>query len=108
LAVGAWDVALELVEADLTLPARAVAALAQAGKGDVDGALSALRDALDDAADTEPGFRGALLDLAALQVRAGKHRAALRSLDELAGLDPSFRPGDVAAARAQAKAGLGA
>lgn len=107
LAVGAWDAALELVEADLTLPARAVAALARAGKGDVDGAIAALRDAIDDAAEGEPGSRGALLDLAGLQERAGKHRAALRTLDELAGIDASFRAAEVAALRAKARAGTG-
>jgi hypothetical protein len=49
--------------------------------------LRALQDAVDDAAESDPAWAPALLELAALNTATGKYRRARRHLDELADLE---------------------
>jgi len=77
------------------LAAAALVARCLREEGDVGGALTYLRDALDDADDADAGHPDVLFELADLTVRQGKHRAALRHLRELEDLFPSHRAGEV-------------
>jgi len=58
-----------------------------------------LRRALDDAAETDAGYTEALWILARLQAIAGRGKAAVRTLDDLADLEPGYRAVEVAALR---------
>lgn len=89
--VGMWAEAVKLVEGIPRLDARVIHALALKGMGDSAGALDVLRDATNDATETDPGYAEALFELSALYAVTGKHRAALRLLEELVDLDPTFR-----------------
>ncbi len=64
-----------------------------------DEALSLMRDAVDDALESDPLFPDALLTLARLTAGAGKIRGARRLLDEIASLDPSWNTEAVARVR---------
>lgn len=89
--VGMYADAVPLVEDLPELEARVVLALALKGLGDTARAVDVLRDATNDAAETDAGYTEALFELSALYAVTGKHRAALRLLEELIDLDPAYR-----------------
>jgi tetratricopeptide (TPR) repeat protein len=104
VSVGMHRQALELLEAAgdglvvCTLRAQALR-----GMQKTQAALEALRDVVDEAGVGDEGYREALLELSGLFVATGKHRPALRVLDELAELDPAFRKAEVEAMRKAVK-----
>ncbi len=95
--VGMNDEALALIGDDPRLEARVLVAKALRAKGNATGALDALRDATNEARETDPGYAEALFELSGLYTATGKHRSGLRLLEELADLAPDFRPRDVQA-----------
>ncbi len=97
VAVGMWADALALLEGAATLEGEVLRAQAIRGRGDVVGALDGLRGAVNDAAESDPAYADALFELSALYTATGKHRAAVRLLEELRDLDPSYRSSDVEA-----------
>lgn len=97
VAIGMNDEALALLAGDDRLEARVLAARALRAKGDTARALEALREATNEATESDPGYCEALFELSGLYTATGKHRSAVRLLEELADLDPSFRPKDVQA-----------
>lgn len=97
VAIGMNDEALALLAGDDRLEARVLAARALRGKGDTARALEALREAANEATESDPGYCEALYELSGLYTATGKHRSAVRLLEELADLDPAFRPKDVQA-----------
>lgn len=97
VAIGMNDEALALLAGDQRLEARVLAARALRAKGETVAALDALRDATNEASESDAGYPEALYELSGLYTATGKHRAAVRLLEELADLDPTFRPRDVQA-----------
>ncbi len=97
VAIGMNDEALALVAGDHRLEARVLAARALRAKGDLARALDALREAANEASESDPGYSEALYELSGLYTATGKHRSAVRLLEELADFDPTFRPKDVQA-----------
>jgi tetratricopeptide (TPR) repeat protein len=97
VAVGMNDEALALLTGDHRLEARVIVARALRAKGDAVAALEALRDATNEAAESDPGYPEALFELSGLYTATGKHRSAVRLLEELADIAPTFRPKDVQA-----------
>lgn len=97
IAIGMNDDALTLLRGDKRLEASVLTAQALRAKGDAAGALEVLRDATNDAAETDEGYAEALFELSGLYTATGKHRAAVRLLEELEDLAPGFRPKDVQA-----------
>lgn len=97
VAVGMNDEALALLTGDHRLEARVIVARALRGKGEAVAALDALRDATNEAAETDAGYPEALFELSGLYTATGKHRSAIRLLEELADVAPTFRPKDVQA-----------
>jgi tetratricopeptide (TPR) repeat protein len=97
VAVGMNDEALALLTGDHRLEARVIVARALRAKGDAVAALDALRDATNEAAESDPGYPEALFELSGLYTATGKHRSAVRLLEELADIAPTFRPKDVQA-----------
>lgn len=95
VAVGMWDDALALLGGADSLEAAVLRAQAIRGQGDVAGALDALRDAVNDALESDPAYCDALFELSALYTATGKARAAVRLLEELKDLDGSFRAAEV-------------
>lgn len=98
-AVGQGESALNLIRGVGGLAARVVESQALRSMNDISGALEVLREATNDASDSDPAYPEALFDLASLYTATQKHRSALRLLDELRDLAPDFRPGDVEARR---------
>jgi len=96
-AVGQGEAALEMVRALPGLEARVVEAQAHRAMSDLSGALEVLREATNDAAESDPAYPEALFDLAGLYMATQKHRSAQRLLEELRDLAPQFRTGDVEA-----------
>jgi tetratricopeptide (TPR) repeat protein len=97
VAIGMNDEALALLTNDQRLEARVIVARALRAKGDAVAALDALRDATNEAAETDPGYPEALFELSGLYTATAKHRSAVRLLEELADIAPTFRPKDVQA-----------
>ncbi|MFN7143259.1 MAG: tetratricopeptide repeat protein [Myxococcota bacterium] len=97
VAVGMWSDALALLDGVPTLDAAVLRAQAVRGQGDTPGALDVLREAVNDALETDPAYRDALFELSALYTATGKPRAAVRLLEELRDLDPSYRVTEVEA-----------
>ncbi|MFZ5475350.1 MAG: tetratricopeptide repeat protein [Myxococcota bacterium] len=94
-AVGQYADAIVLVEHAPGLDARVLYAQALRGVGEVGRALDILREATNEASDTDPGYTDALFELSALYTATGKHRSAIRLLEELKDLDPDFRTVEV-------------
>ncbi len=90
LAVGRPDEAEAAAGDDLD--GALVRALARKLRGDLPGAARLLRLAVADAAEDDPAYRAAILELAGLSAATGKLAAARRLLDELEDLDPGFDP----------------
>jgi tetratricopeptide (TPR) repeat protein len=97
VAVGQADAALALVRDLSGLGARVIEAQAWRVANDVSRALEVLREATNDAADTDEAYPEALFELAGLYTATQKHRSALRLLEELRDLSPGFRTVDVEA-----------
>lgn len=97
LAIGLNDDALALLRGDTRLEARVLTAQALRARGDAVGALDALRDATNEASESDEGYPEALFELSGLYSATGKHRSAVRLLEELADIAPAFRPKDVQA-----------
>ena len=97
VAVGMWSDALALLEGAAILEGEVLRAQAIRGRGDVVGALDGLRGAVNDASESDPAYADALFELSALYNANGKHRAAVRLLEELRDLDPTYRSTDVEA-----------
>lgn len=94
-AVGLWADVLPLVERETTLEAAVLRSQATRGLGDTSRALDILREALNDAAESDPAYCDALFEASALYTATGKHRAAMRLLEELRELDVDFKTGEV-------------
>jgi tetratricopeptide (TPR) repeat protein len=86
-----------MLEGLATLEAHVLRAQAIRGLGDVGRALDGLREAVNDAAEADPAYPDALFELCALYTATGKHRAAVRLLEELRDLDPGYRAAEVEA-----------
>ena len=97
VAVGMWTDALAMLEELEGLEAAVLRSQAVRGLGEVSRALDLLREASNDAAETDPAYPEALFELSALYTATGKHRAAVRLLEELRDLDPGYRVGEVEA-----------
>lgn len=95
VAVGMFADAVALVEHAPGLEARVVYAQAIRGLGDSIRALEVLREATNEAGEDEPGYLDALFELAALYTVTGKHRSALRLLEEVKDLDGGYRTTEV-------------
>ncbi len=93
--VGQSSEALALVRGMQGLGARVVEAQCLRAQADVAGALEVLREATNDASDRDAAYPEALFDLAGLYTATQKHRSALRLLEELRDLAPTFRRADV-------------
>ncbi len=96
-AVGQGEAALEMVRELPGLEARVVEAQARRAMSDLSGALDVLREATNDAAESDPAYPEALFDLAGLYMATQKHRSAQRLLEELRDLAPHFRSAEVEA-----------
>lgn len=99
LAVGALDQASAALGSDESLGAAVVRARVCRARADVPGATRLLRNAVGDAAEEDPAYLPALLELAQLNAATGKHRAAKRLLDEIEDLDVAYAPTLVARVR---------
>ena len=97
--VGLNDEALVMIGDDPRLEARVLVAKALRAKGNAAAALEALREATNEASEDDPAYAEALYELSGLYTASGKHRSALRLLEELADLSPEFRKKEVAARR---------
>lgn len=97
VAVGMFADAAAMVEGATELPARVVYAQALKGLGDTAQAIDVLRDATNDAGESDDGYLDALFELAGLYTLTQKHRAALRLLEEVQDLDASYRTAEVEA-----------
>jgi len=97
VAVGMWADALAMLDGVAGLEAAVLRAQAIRGLGEVARALDLLREASNDAAESDPAYAEALFELSALYTATGKLRAAVRLLEELRDLDPSYRAGEVEA-----------
>lgn len=95
LAVGMFSDALEMLEGATSLEAAVLRAQAMRGLGDATGALNHLREVRDESDEADPAYAEALFELSALNTAAGKHRTALRLLEELQDLFPDFRTAEV-------------
>jgi tetratricopeptide (TPR) repeat protein len=95
VAVGMWSDALAVLDGAPTLDAAVLRAQAVRGQGDVAGALDLLRESVNDALESDPAYADALFELSALYTGTGKARAAVRLLEELKDLDPTFRVSEV-------------
>ncbi len=98
-AAGEFQDARDLACHHTGLAARVIEARCLAGLRDPAGALDMLREATNDAADTDPAYPEAIFDLSGLYIVTLKTRAALRLLDELHDLAPDYRSTEVAARR---------
>ena len=96
ISLGMIDEAVDVLEDLEGLKEASLLARCYREKGKVKRAISALRDAIDDAEESDPAMPAALFELADLMGRAKKHRAALRYLRELQEIAPSFNAKAVA------------
>ncbi|MDP2312500.1 MAG: tetratricopeptide repeat protein [Pseudomonadota bacterium] len=97
VAVGMWADALAMLDGLATLEAAVLRAQAVRGLGEVTRALDLLREASNDALESDPAYPDALFELSALYTATGKPRAAVRLLEELRDLDGSYRVVEVEA-----------
>ena len=97
VAVGMFTEALPHVEGHPSLEAKVIQAMALKGMGDAGRALDILREATNEAADTDPGYADALFELSGLYTTGGKARSAMRLLEELQSIEPEYRRGEVEA-----------
>lgn len=97
LAVGMYADALTAAEGTAGLEADVLRAECRRGLGDNARALDGLKDAVAEAADTDPAYPAALFELATLLTLTQKHRVAVRTLEELRDLAPAFRAPEVEA-----------
>ncbi|HND34340.1 MAG TPA: tetratricopeptide repeat protein, partial [Myxococcota bacterium] len=97
VAVGMFQQGLDLAKPLASLGARVVEAQALRGLGRVPEAVEAMREASNEASEDDPAYAEALFELSGLYTATGKHKSALRLLEELADLFPDFRPQDVTA-----------
>ena len=67
-----------------------VRARVRRARTDLTGAVALLREAVGEAAETDPAYLPAILELAELNAATGKLRAARRLLDEIEDIDASF------------------
>ncbi|MDP2306866.1 MAG: tetratricopeptide repeat protein [Pseudomonadota bacterium] len=95
VAVGMWSDALAMLEGVPTLDAAVLRAQSVRGQGDVGRALDLLRESVNDAQESDPAYADALFELSALYTATSKVRAAIRLLEELKDLEPTFRVGEV-------------
>ena len=96
--VGAMERALSLLPA-AGLAAGVLRARALRAQGQLPAALSAIRDAVDDAEESDEAYLPALLEMAEVTAASGKLRGARRLLDEIEDIDPGFAPEAVALVR---------
>ena len=99
LAVGALDRASAILGSAESLGAAVVRARVCRARADMPGATRLLRNAVGDAAEEDPAYLPALLELAQLNAATGKLRAAKRLLDEIEDLDAAYAPTLVARVR---------
>lgn len=97
VAVGLYDQGLRLAQRLGSLGGQVEQARALRGLGRVSEAVEVLREASNDAAESDPDYAEALFELAGLYIQTGKHKAALRLLEELKDLQPQHREGEVRA-----------
>lgn len=97
VAVGLHDQALELVKPLKSLGARVVEAQALRGLGRQSEAVDVMRESTNEASESDPAYADALFELSGLYTTTGKHKSALRLLEELADLFPDYRTADVTA-----------
>ncbi len=97
LAVGMYADALAAAEGVAGLVADVVRAECLRGLGDNARGLDGLKEAVAEAADTDPAYPAALFELATLLTLTQKHRVAVRTLEELRDLAPEFRAPEVEA-----------
>jgi tetratricopeptide (TPR) repeat protein len=95
LAVGMFADAMGMLDGAVSLEAAVLRAQAMRGLGDVTGALNHLREERDESDEADPAYAEALFELSALNTAAGKHRSALRLLEELQDLFPDYRSAEV-------------
>jgi hypothetical protein len=95
LLLGMADEALGMVSGVDGLRAATLAARCRKELGDLSGAVTHLRDAIDSDGEDEEGMPDALFLIADLIGRTKKHRVALRYLRELQDLHPDYKPTDV-------------
>ncbi len=95
VAVGMWADALAMLDGVASLDAAVLRAQATRGAGQVAEALEMLRDSVNDALESDPAYCDALFELSALYTATGKHRAAVRLLEELKDLDAGYRTVEV-------------
>jgi hypothetical protein len=88
LQVCAFDQAEAIASGGASLGHALVSARVRRARGDLSGALSALRGAVDDAPEDDPAYLPALIEMAELSIGKGKKRAARRLLDEVEDIDP--------------------
>lgn len=97
VAVGMFQQGLDLVKPLPSLGARVVEAQALRGLGKIGEAVEVMREASNEASEDDPAYADALFELSGLYTATGKHKSALRLLEELADLFPDYRSQDVAA-----------
>ena len=97
IGMGEFSEALSTLSGLAGLEAATLRARCQRELGDSSGALSALRDILDEADEGEPHWMEALFELADLAGRGQKPKLALRTLKRVHDKDPTWRSKDVAA-----------
>ncbi len=95
LVSGAVDEALAAAQAMDGLGAAILVSRAHAAKGDARQGLSSLRDAVDEAPESDPQFVDALFALAELYIANNKLRSALRRLEDIVDVDANWRARDV-------------
>lgn len=99
LAVGALDQAEAAVADDASLGAALLRHEVLLRRAQPQEALRMVRDAVDDAPESDPHFKEALLVLAQLTAGAGRLRGAQRFLGRVTDLDPGWRVEEVARVR---------
>jgi hypothetical protein len=99
LLVGLYDEAAQCLDGRSDLISATLRGEARMYGGKAADGRKTLRRALDDATETDDGYTEALWILARLQAMAGRARAAVRTLDDLADLEPGYRAVEVVALR---------
>ena len=98
LRVGSLERALALLSGD-SLVVGILRARVLRAQGELPAALSAIRDAVDVASESDAAYRPALLEMAEITAATGKLRGARRLLAELEDIDPNYEPETVALVR---------
>lgn len=97
VAVGLHDQGLGMVQGLSSLAAKVVQAQALRGLNRLVEAVDVLREATNEASENDPAYPEALFELSGLYTVTGKHKSAVRLLEELADIFPDFRSTDVSA-----------